>query len=130
VSFLFNHERTGWLKFVSSRERDVLEELYKATSDPSHKDIALALGLSEMDTLNALSELDRRGLIEYYLDSSMGPAVFRWKPKYTVKQLRKWVFKKLLVSVFSDWSDDAVEGLIEELQSRPAVVQAIKDAFP
>lgn len=127
----FRDDQNDWLKIMRPLNRDVMLEVWNAPSEGIlNTEIASNLSKEDMDILTVLVELEEWNLVESIEDLSMGSPRWFWKPLATPSQVKKGITRKLLVSVFKDWGSDALDALIAELASRPAIVQAIKDAFP
>ena len=116
----FNHARGGWGKFLSSPVVTSLEALYD-NPDKTADELASIYSLDKMDVLTRLARLSEMDLVEVYKDTTMGPAVERYKPKYTKKQIKKAIIRNILISTFKDWGPETLEVMAEELDARPAL---------
>ena len=125
---LFNHLRTGWEKIMRSQQKDVYVELLK--DDMDLKQIEAALGLEEMRALRILANLEvDLDIVESYIDGSMGGDRRVWRAKYTASELRQLIARRLLQSMIDEFGQDLLTVIIEELQTRPAAAQILRDAL-
>lgn len=125
---LFNHLKTGWEKIMRSQHKDLYVLLLDGDMDLSM--VQSALGIEEIRALRLLATLESDlGIIEHYIDGTMGGDRIAWRVKYTASELRKLIARRLLQSMIDEFGQDLLTVVIEELQARPAAAQVVRDAL-
>lgn len=122
---LFNPERIGLGKVMRDREEQVLRLLWKGEATTG--DLVEATGFRREAVLRILVRFVELGVVSCRDDYTMGPLRDVWSVKVDEKGFKMMVSRRMLSSLLDDWPEEAADEFVEELKTRPELLERVKE---